>query len=243
MRTTTKLLLMIGSAVATFLPAIPAADAAAPQQATIANFSFSPNPVKIPLGATVEWTNTDGTAHTVTADDGSFGSDHLVKGATFSHTFDQPGAIAYHCAIHTSMRGTVQVEAPPTTAAPTTTTTAAATTSTTAAPTTTSTASGSPPTAGLVSPKPASAKPAVSSTTGATAAPTTATTAPTTSTTAPSTTTTTLPEQTPSTQGAIAAPSGGSGNGGAVGVGVAIAAVLLLGGGAWWVWRRRLSAA
>jgi plastocyanin len=240
---------MMGSAVTAFLPAMPAADAAVTEQATIANFSFSPNPVTIPLGATLQWTNTDGTAHTVTADDGSFSSGSLAKNATFSHTFDQPGPVAYHCAIHSSMRGTVQVEAPPTTAAPTTTTTAAPTTSTTAAPTTTTTAASSPPTAGLASPKPTSPKPAVSSTTRATAAPTTATTAPTTSTTAPAETTTTLPEQVapptqtaPPTQEALDTPSGESGNGGAVGVGVAVAAVLLLGGGGWWVWRRRVSA-
>ena len=261
MRTTAKLLLMTGLAVAAFLPAMPAADAAAPEHATIANFSFSPNPVKVPLGATLEWTNTDGTAHTVTADDGSFGSGHLAKDARFSHTFDQPGTFAYHCAIHSSMQGTVQVEAPPTTAAPTTTTTGAATTSTTAAPTTTTTAvavpgSGitSPTTAAPASSKPTAPKPAPASTTRPSAAPTTAAPAPATpapSVAAPTTDTSPsettgaapLPEQAaPPTEAASDTPSGESGNGGVVGVGVAVAAFLLLGGGAWWVWRRRLSA-
>src|SRR6266540_7314427 len=142
MRTTAKLLLMMGSALAA-LPAVPAADAAGTEHATIANFSFSPNPARIPLGATLQWTNTDGTAHTVTADDGSFSSGSLAKDATFSHPFDQPGPVAYHCAIHPSMKGTVEVEAPPTTAAPTTTTTAAPTTTPTA-PTTTTTALSDP---------------------------------------------------------------------------------------------------
>jgi plastocyanin len=251
MRTTAKLLLMMVSALTAFLPAMPAADAAVTEHATIANFSFSPNPVKIPLGATLEWTNTDGTAHTVTADDGSFSSGSLAQDAKFTHPFDQPGPVAYHCAIHPSMKGTVEVEAPPTTAAPTTTTTAAATTTTT---TTAIAGTTSPTTAAPASPRPTAPKPAPASTTRATAAPTT--TAPAAVTPAPSVAAPTtdaspsettgaapLSEQTaPPTEAALDTPSGESGHGGAVGIGMAIAAVLLLGGGAWWVRRCRVSA-
>jgi plastocyanin len=240
MRMTAKLLLMMGTALVVALPVMPAAEAAGTEHATIANFSFSPNPVKIPIGTTLEWTNTDGTVHTVTADDNSFSSGNLAGDAKFSHTFDQPGPVAYHCEIHPSMKGTVDVEASPTTAAPTTTTTAAP------APTTTTTAASSPPTAGLVVPKVTATKPAVTSTTHAITAPTTVTTAaaPTTSTTAPAATSTTLPEQaaSPSTEAALDTPAGESGKGGAVGLVVAIAAVLGLGGGGWWAWRRRVSA-
>jgi len=259
MRTTAKVLLMMGSIVAALLPAMPAADAAVTDHATIANFSFSPNPVKIPLGATLEWTNGDGTTHTVTADDGSFSSGSLARDAKFSHTFDQPGPVAYHCSIHPGMKGTVEVGAPPTTAEPTTTTAAAPTTTTTAAPTTTTAApsdgrSGttSPTIAAPAAPKPTAPKPAPS-TTRATAAPTT--TAPVPATPAPSVAAPTidaspseagtapLPEQTaPPTEAAVNTPSGESGNGGAVGVVIGSAAVLLLGGGGWWVWRRRVSA-
>jgi plastocyanin len=245
MRTKALLLLMMGSALVAVAPAMPAAQAAGTGHATIANFSFSPNPMKIPVGTTLQWTNTDGTAHTVTADDNSFGSPSLAKNATFSHTFDQPGPVTYHCAIHPSMQGTVQVEASSTTAGPTTTTTAAPTTTTTRPATTTTTIASSPPTAGLASPATTAPKPAVSSTTRPTAAPTTSTTAaPTTSTTAPATTTTTVTEQTaPPAQAALDTPSGGErGNGGAVGLALAIAAVLGLGGGGLWAWRRRVSA-
>ncbi|MCA1842944.1 MAG: cupredoxin domain-containing protein [Actinobacteria bacterium] len=252
MRTAAKLLLMMGSAVTAFLPAMPAADAAVTEHATIANFSFSPNPVKVPLGATLEWTNTDGTAHTITADDGSFSSGSLASNAKFSHTFDRPGPVAYHCAIHSSMKGTVEVETPPTTAAPTTTTTAAPTT-TTAAPADPGSGTTSPTTAVPAAPKPTAPKPAPS-TTRATAAPTTTApaaatpaptvAAPTIDASAPETTATApLPEQAaPPAETALDTPSGESGNGGAVGVGLAIAAILLLGGGGWWAWRRRVSA-
>ena len=259
MRTKALLLLMMGSALVAALPVMPAAQAAGTEHATIANFSFSPNPVKIPVGTTLQWTNTDGTAHTITADDGSFGSASLAKDATFSHTFDQPGPVAYHCAIHSSMKGTVQVEAAPTTAAPTTSTTAAPTTTTTVptpttaalpAPTTSPATAAAKPTA----PGPTAAGPAVPKpvpTTRATVAPTT--TAPAPATPAPSIaapaiaapapeTTATVPEQAaPPAEAALDTPSGASGNGGAAGLAAAVAAVLLLGGG-FWVWRRRINA-
>jgi plastocyanin len=45
----------------------------------------------------------------VTADGGSFGSGTLGGGSTFSHRFGSVGTFAYHCAIHSSMSGTVVV--------------------------------------------------------------------------------------------------------------------------------------
>lgn len=121
MRKTTTFFVML----AFLLPAAPAGAAA--NEATISNFSFSPEPVRIQVGATLKWTNLDSSAHTVTADDGSWTSTSLNKDGTFSHTFSQPGTVRYHCAIHDSMTGTVEVEtATTTTAAPTSTTTTAA---------------------------------------------------------------------------------------------------------------------
>src|SRR5215468_2961152 len=83
---------------------IQAADSAsAPMpQATpvnIAYFSFAPQNVSVAVGAQVQWTNQDGAAHTVTADDGRFGSDALDHNQAFSQTFDTPGTYSYHCAI------------------------------------------------------------------------------------------------------------------------------------------------
>jgi plastocyanin len=49
------------------------------------------------------------TAHTVTFDDGSADSGNLAPGSTFDHTFATAGTFAYHCAIHSSMHGTVTV--------------------------------------------------------------------------------------------------------------------------------------
>jgi plastocyanin len=57
----------------------------------------------------VTWTNSEGVPHTVTANDGSFGSSQLGAGDTFSHTFTEPGTYSYYCQLHPMMRATVVV--------------------------------------------------------------------------------------------------------------------------------------
>jgi predicted lipoprotein with Yx(FWY)xxD motif/plastocyanin len=91
--------------------ASPAAGSAAPAPSavTIADFSFSPGAITVPVGASVTWTNTGQRPHTVTADDGAFGSGTLAPGATYQQTFATAGTYTYHCAIHASMVGTVTV--------------------------------------------------------------------------------------------------------------------------------------
>jgi plastocyanin len=226
MRKTTTFFVML----AFVLPAAPAA--AAGNEATISNFSFSPEPVRIAAGATLKWTNLDSSAHTVTADDGSWTSTSLNKDNTFSHTFSQPGTVRYHCAIHDSMTGTVEVEA----ATTTTTTAAPTTTTTTARATTTSTAPVATPT---TTPNP---KPAATSTTRATAAPTTTTTAQAAATTAPPPVA--APEDTTATtQAALNAAAGHDADSNATPL-VIGAALLLLGGAAgWWAARRHRGSA
>ena len=239
MRTTTKLLTVLAMAAA-LTPTTPAS--AAITDAAIANFAFSPNPVTIQVGDSVKWTNSDGAAHTVTADNGSFGSDSLSDGETFSHTFGQAGTFAYHCDIHPSMKGAVQV------GARSTTTTTAAPTTTTAPPTTVTTApvttaTGSPTT---VTTRATTTSTAPRSTTTA-PRPTTATAAPTSTTVAPvpptnpQTTEATPPPSETTTSTLVAAGAsedagGGGGNGGLLAAGAAL--MLLAGAGGWWALRR-----
>lgn len=85
------------------------APAAAGAKVTIAGFAFSPSTLEVKVGATVTWTNNDNMTHTVVADDGSFKSDALDQGASFSFTFDKAGSYAYHCGIHSSMKATITV--------------------------------------------------------------------------------------------------------------------------------------
>jgi len=76
---------------------------------SIAGFAFSVSSLAVKQGTTVKWTNNDATTHTVTADDGSFDSDNIAPGGTFSHTFSSQGTFAYHCKIHSSMTAKVVV--------------------------------------------------------------------------------------------------------------------------------------
>ncbi len=92
----------------------PAASSSAPAAAgktvdvPIQNFSFG-QPLTVPVGTTVVWTNKDSAAHTVTASDGSFDSGSLDQGATFSFTFSKAGTFNYTCQFHPNMKGTITV--------------------------------------------------------------------------------------------------------------------------------------
>jgi plastocyanin len=71
--------------------------------------AFSPQHLAASAGATVEWTNRDQVAHTVTADDGSWDSGPIEPGATWRHTFVTPGTFAFHCSPHPYMTGVVVI--------------------------------------------------------------------------------------------------------------------------------------
>jgi plastocyanin len=85
------------------------APGAAEAKVQISGFDFNPTPLEIKVGTTVTWQNEDSTAHTVVADDGSFSSNPLNKGDSFSFTFEKAGSFPYHCGIHTNMKGTITV--------------------------------------------------------------------------------------------------------------------------------------
>lgn len=77
-------------------------------QIDVANFKFDPNNVTIRVGTTVTWTNKSEDEHTVTSDDGLFGTS-LAGGTSFSFTFMQAGEFPYHCDIHHGMKGKIIV--------------------------------------------------------------------------------------------------------------------------------------
>ena len=84
---------------------------AADHAVAIAGFAFSPQDVTVTVGDTVTWTNSDATAHTATADDGSFDTGTIGANGTGTATFSTAGSFPYHCKIHSSMTGTITVEA------------------------------------------------------------------------------------------------------------------------------------
>lgn len=77
---------------------------------TISNMTFNPDPVQVKAGDTVVWSNQDRMAHTATADDGSFDTGKIAPKATSKPIrFGKAGDVPYHCEIHPSMTGTVQI--------------------------------------------------------------------------------------------------------------------------------------
>ena len=74
----------------------------------IKNFKFSPNPLKAKVGATITITNTDGTDHTVSADDKSFDTGKFSEGSK-TFTVDKAGTYSFHCNVHDYMKGVIQV--------------------------------------------------------------------------------------------------------------------------------------
>jgi plastocyanin len=80
---------------------------------TIKNFAFDPATLTVKSGTAVTWVNNDGAPHAIVSDNGapvSFSSDSLATGGTYTFTFTQAGTYAYHCSIHPSMTGTVNVK-------------------------------------------------------------------------------------------------------------------------------------
>ena len=76
---------------------------------SIEDFYFEPANAAVQPGDTIMFINEGKHPHTVTADDGSFDSGTLQPGQSFSHTFQNPGVVTYHCSIHPFMTGSVVV--------------------------------------------------------------------------------------------------------------------------------------
>jgi plastocyanin len=93
-------------------PAAQPAGSVAPAatKVTIRLLKYSPDTVQISTGETIEWANSDLTPHTVTSQGaGELNSGSIEAGASWRHTFTQPGSVAYYCTFHPEMKGTVVV--------------------------------------------------------------------------------------------------------------------------------------
>ena len=77
---------------------------------TIADFDYAPPSVTVAAGSAVEFTNTDSTNHTATADDMSFDTGDLGEGKSGTVTLAKPGTYTYFCRFHPFMKGTVVVK-------------------------------------------------------------------------------------------------------------------------------------
>lgn len=89
----------------------PAGSASKPKLQDVAvQFSaYGPSQLDVLPGQTVRWSNVSPRTHTVTSDTGLFDSGHMGPGSRFTFVFNQPGVYRYHCTIHSSIAGEVDV--------------------------------------------------------------------------------------------------------------------------------------
>jgi plastocyanin len=74
----------------------------------IADFTFTPATVNIPVGGSVVWTNNDNQAHTATSA-GNFDAGAIQPGTSATVAFATAGSFTYICSFHPFMTGTVVV--------------------------------------------------------------------------------------------------------------------------------------
>ena len=81
------------------------------QRAAVFNYDgeFRPHTIKVAVGATVTWNNTDNKDHTVISADGLFNK-RLRYGESFNYTFTQNGTFKYHDELYDGMDGIIYVE-------------------------------------------------------------------------------------------------------------------------------------
>ncbi len=74
----------------------------------IADFTFTPTEVRVPVGGSVVWTNNDAQQHTATSA-GMFDSGSIQPQTSVTVAFPTAGTFAYICSFHPFMTGTVVV--------------------------------------------------------------------------------------------------------------------------------------
>jgi plastocyanin len=93
------------------LLALPLVAFAATSPVTIQGSAFSPATITVRAGDAVTWTNRDGFSHTATSDSAAWDTGIINTGASKTITFASAGTFAYHCSIHTFMKGSIIVQA------------------------------------------------------------------------------------------------------------------------------------
>ena len=93
------------------LPLLVAGPALAAKVVDVDNMQFTPSTIRITVGHAVKWTFNDTVSHTVTGNNGRWGSGVKSSGETYRHVFRSAGTFRYHCRLHPEMTGKVVVRA------------------------------------------------------------------------------------------------------------------------------------
>jgi plastocyanin len=84
--------------------------AADTHQSSITKTGFAPANPTIKNGDVMTWTNNDTAVHQIVADDGSFSSDMLSPGQSYTHVFVDWGTFGYHDGTNPNAKGTITVD-------------------------------------------------------------------------------------------------------------------------------------
>jgi plastocyanin len=104
---------VISLAVASLALVLAAPASTATTTVQIKRSGFVPANVTINQDDAVTWTNADTIDHQVVANSGSFVSQILNPGKTYTHTFGGGGTFHYHDGLHPTLKGTVTVRGAP----------------------------------------------------------------------------------------------------------------------------------
>jgi plastocyanin len=99
-------LVLVGLALLVF---VPSSVGAASPEVSILFSDYRPSKLDVLPGETVKWTNVSLRTHTVTSDTGLFDSGEVAGDETFARHFDTVGKYPYHCIIHPSITGEIDV--------------------------------------------------------------------------------------------------------------------------------------
>lgn len=75
----------------------------------ISDFKFTPATITVLVGGSLTFVNSGSARHSATANDGSFDTGLLTRGATSRRIFTTTGTYPYFCTIHSNMTGTILV--------------------------------------------------------------------------------------------------------------------------------------
>lgn len=84
------------------------ASVTATETVQIKGFAFKPATVKVERGSRVAFANSSGVTHTATG--AGFDTKRIAPGKSAAIRFKKAGTFAYHCKIHSYMKGKVVVE-------------------------------------------------------------------------------------------------------------------------------------
>ena len=76
---------------------------------SIVDFSFTPAAISAKVGDIITFTNNGAKSHSATLDAGDCDTGILAGGASGGLTFSKAGTYAFHCAVHSSMTGTIAI--------------------------------------------------------------------------------------------------------------------------------------